>query len=293
LGRRHPFEALTSPTQQILGANGVNLCAEAFGDPAHPTLLLISGSSGSMDWWRTEFCRRLAEGERRVVRYDHRDTGQSAHSKPGAPDYSGADLVADAVGLLDALGIDSAHVAGVSMGGGIGQVLALDHPERVASLTLMSTSPLGADLPPPTDALAARFADPVPPPDWSNRDEVIDYIVQDHRAYAGTLPFDADEVRGLAAIVVGRTIDIEASMTNHSLLSGGDPLRPRLGQITAPTLVIHGTEDPLFPLAHGEALAREIPGRLVAIEGMGHEVPPRPVWDQVIAAILEHTRGSD
>jgi pimeloyl-ACP methyl ester carboxylesterase len=278
---------------QMLPANGVYLCAETFGDPSHPSLLLISGASGSMDWWRTEFCRRLAEGGRRVVRYDHRDTGQSAHSKPGAPDYSGADLVADAVGLLDALGIETAHIAGTSMGGGIGQVLALDHPERVASLTLMSTSPLGADLPPPAEALAARFANPSPPPDWSNRDEVIDYIVEEHRAFTGTLAFDAGDVRTCAAGVVDRTIDIEASMTNHWLVGGGDPLRPRLGQITAPTLVIHGTQDPLFPLPHGEALAREIPGRLLAIDGMGHEVPPRPVWDQVIPAILEHTRASD
>jgi pimeloyl-ACP methyl ester carboxylesterase len=279
--------------QRMLAANGVNLCAETFGDRSHRPLLLISGASGSMDWWRTEFCRRLAEGGRPVVRYDHRDTGQSGHSKPGAPDYSGADLVADAVGLLDALGIESAHIAGISMGGGIGQALALDHPERVTSLTLMSTSPLGADLPPPTDALAARFANPAPPPDWSSRDEVIDFIVEEHRAFTGTLPFDADELRALAAGVVDRTIDIDASMTNHWLVDGGDSLRPRLGQITAPTLVIHGTEDPLFPLAHGEALAREIPGRLLAIDGMGHEVPPRPVWDEVIAAILEHTRASD
>jgi pimeloyl-ACP methyl ester carboxylesterase len=275
-----------------LEVNGVDLCAEAFGDESSPPILLISGLSGSMDWWRTEFCRRLAQDGRRVVRYDHRDTGQSAHSKPGAPGYTGDDLAADAIGLLDALGIESAHIAGVSMGGGIGQVLALEHPERVASLTLMSTSPGGADLPSVTERLAAHFANPAPAPDWSNRDEVIDYIVEEHRPYSAALHFDDDEVRTVAAIVVDRTIDIEASMTNHSLLDGGgDPLRPRLGQITAPTLVIHGTEDPLFPLAHGQALAREIPGHLLAIEGMGHEVPPRPVWDEVIAAILQLTRS--
>jgi pimeloyl-ACP methyl ester carboxylesterase len=274
---------------QILNANGVNLCVEQFGDPSHPPILLISGASGSMDWWRTEFCERLAQAGRRVIRYDHRDTGQSAHSKPGAPDYTGADLVADAVGLLDALDVESAHIAGISMGGGIGQVLALDHPERVASLTLMSTTAGGSDLPPVTESLAARFANPAPPPDWSNRDEVIDYIVDDQRAYTGTLPFDADEARLLAGVVVDRTADIEASMTNHSLLGGGDPLRPRLAQISAPTLVIHGSADPLFPPAHGEALAREIPGRLLVIAGMGHEVPPPAAWDEVVGAILEHT----
>jgi pimeloyl-ACP methyl ester carboxylesterase len=273
--------------RQMLHANGVDLCAEEFGQPPDPAILLISGASGSMDWWRTEFCVRLANAGRRVVRYDHRDTGQSAHSTAGAPDYTGPDLVADAIGVLDALDIERADIVGISMGGGIGQVLALDHPERVASLTLMSTSPGGSDLPPPTAALAATFADPPAPPDWSNRDEVIDYLVEQQRTHAGTLPFDADETRELATIVVDRTSDIEASMTNHFMLGGGDPLRPRLGQIAAPTLVIHGTADPLFPLAHGEALAREIPGStLLAVEGMGHEVPPRPAWDEVIEAIL-------
>src|SRR4051794_15025818 len=220
-----------------LEVNGVDLCAESFGDESSPPILLISGSSGSMDWWRTEYWRRLVEGGRRGVRYDHPDTGPSAPSKPGAPDYTSDDLVADAVGVLDALGIDSAHLAGVSMGGGIGQVLALEHPERVASLTLMSTSPGGADLPPVSERLAARFANPAPAPDWSDRDEVIDYIVEEHRPYSAALHFDDDEVRTVAATVVDRTIDIEASMTNHSLLDGGgDPLRPRLRQITAPTL---------------------------------------------------------
>src|SRR4051812_23759529 len=111
--------------QQQLEANGVNLCAETFGDNSHPALLLVSGATASMDGWRTEFCRRLAEGGRHVIRYDHRDTGQSAHSKPGAPDYTGPDLVADLAGVLDALGIESAHIAGISMGGGLGQALAL------------------------------------------------------------------------------------------------------------------------------------------------------------------------
>ena len=272
---------------QLVKASNADLCVDTFGNPRNPALILIGGATSSMDWWRTAFCERLADRGLFVVRYDHRDTGQSTHSKAGSPDYTGTDLVADVVAILDALGVDRAHVAGISMGGGLGQALALEYPERICSLTLIATSPGGSDLPPPKE-----IADPPAPPDWSNRDEVIAYLVEAYRPYSGALWFDEDEVRSVAAAVVDRSIDIEAS-SNHWLLGGdGDPLRPRLGDLQAPTLVVHGTDDPMFPLGHGEALAREIPGaRLLVIEGMGHEVPPPPAWDEVVAAILELTRS--
>jgi pimeloyl-ACP methyl ester carboxylesterase len=281
--------------RRALTANGVELCVEEFGDPSRPALLLISGMSGSMDWWRTAFCERLAAGGLRVIRYDQRDTGESVHSPAGRPDYTGEDLVADIVGLLDALGLERAHLAGVSMGGAIAQAVAFEHPGRVATLTLMSTSTGGGDdLPPPEARLREYWANPPAAPDWHDRDAVIDYLVEDHRAYTGTLPFDEDEVRNVAAIVVDRTRDIEASETNHALLGGEGPdLRTRLGDIEAPTLVIHGTHDPLFPLPHGQMLAREIPNaRLLVVEGMGHEVPPPPAWDEVISALVAHTRAA-
>jgi pimeloyl-ACP methyl ester carboxylesterase len=285
---------LTKPDEtnrRLVRANGVDLCVETFGDPASPAILLIGGAASSMDWWEDELCERLASGPRFVIRYDLRDTGQSVTYEPGAPEYTGLDLVSDAVGLLDALGIARAHVVGTSMGGGIAQRLALDHADRVASLILMSTSPGDPDLPPMSDELAAAFADPTPPPDWSDRAAVVDHVVEDLRAYEGSLPFDEERKRALAARIVDRTLNIESTMTNHWILEGGgEPVRPRLGEIRAPTLVLHGTEDPLFPLAHGEALAERIPGaRLLPLEGMGHQFPPQPVWDQVVAAILAHT----
>jgi pimeloyl-ACP methyl ester carboxylesterase len=271
-------------------ANGVELCVQTFGDLASPAILLIGGAASSMDWWEDEFCERLASGPRFVIRYDLRDTGQSVSYEPGAPQYSGADLVADAVGVLDALRVARAHVVGISMGGGITQHLALDHADRVASLTLISTSPGGPDLPPMSDELRARFEESPPEPDWSDRQAVVDYIVEGLRPYAGTLRFDEEEMRALAGTIVDRTVNIASSMKNHWILEGGEPVRPRLGEIRAPTLVLHGTEDPLFPYGHAEALAAEIPGaRLLPLEGMGHEMPPRPVWDQAVAAILEHT----
>jgi pimeloyl-ACP methyl ester carboxylesterase len=278
----------SQPTKVL--ANGVELCVQTFGDPESPAILLIGGAASSMDWWEEEFCERLSSGARFVIRYDLRDTGQSVSYEPGAPQYDGTDLVTDAVGVLDALRVSRAHIVGISMGGGIAQHLALDHADRVASLTLISTSPGGPDLPPMSDELRARFEDPAPEPDWSDRQAVVDYLVEDLRPFAGTLPFDEAAMRALVGRIVDRTSNIASTTTNHSILAGGEALRPRLREITAPTLVLHGTEDPLFPYGHGEALAAEIPGaRLLPLEGVGHEVPPRPVWDQVVGAILDHT----
>jgi pimeloyl-ACP methyl ester carboxylesterase len=286
---------LTAParSKQTLVANGVGICAETFGDPADPALLLIMGASAPMEWWDDEFCEQLADGGRYVIRYDHRDTGESVSYEPGAPGYTGADLTSDAVGLLGALGLDRAHLVGISMGGGIAQEIALDHPDRVATLTLISTSPAvsGAadrNLPSMSAEASARFA-AIATPDWSDREAVIDYIVAQERACAGSIPFDEERFRAYAVRVFDRTINIESAMTNHDLMESAPGSKGSLDEITAPTLVIHGTEDPLFPLPHGEALAEEIPGaRLLTLERVGHELP-RETWDRVVPAILDHT----
>ena len=126
---------------RIIGVNGVDLCVDTTSDAADPAILLISGMGGSMDWWEEEFSQRLAAGRRFVIRYDHRDTGRSVSYPAGAPGYTGADLAADVVGVLDAFGRRSAHLAGISMGGALAQQVALAHPDHVDSLALMSTSP--------------------------------------------------------------------------------------------------------------------------------------------------------
>jgi pimeloyl-ACP methyl ester carboxylesterase len=272
----------------MVQANGVELCVETFGDRADPPLLLIMGSSASMDWWEDGFCERLSAGPRFVVRYDQRDTGRSVSYEAGAPGYAFRDLVADAAALVDELDLGRVHLVGMSMGGAIAQVAALDHPGRVASLTLISTSPAvggGPDLPSMSAETAAEFG--VDPPDWSDRDAVIDYML--HLARTSASPsrrFDDEAFRELAGRVLDRSDDVEASMTNHDLIDTGDPPTGRLADLAIPTLVVHGRDDPVLPFEHGQALAQEIPGaRLLALDSTGHELP-RETWDVVVPAIL-------
>src|SRR3712207_4648361 len=145
--------------ERIVRANGVDLCVQTSGDRADPPILPIMGGASSMDWWDEGFCERLMAGSRFVIRYDHRDTGRSISYEPGAAPYSLRDLAEDAVGLLDAFSLVSAHLVSMSVGGWIGQLVALDHPDRVASLTLISTSPTAGpsdpDLPAMSEGLQA------------------------------------------------------------------------------------------------------------------------------------------
>jgi pimeloyl-ACP methyl ester carboxylesterase len=276
--------------ERVIKANGVELCTESFGDPADLPILLIMGTGASMLWWEEGFCRMLADGGRFVIRYDHRDTGRSATYPPGQPGYTAAELTTDAVGVLDAYEIGAAHLVGVSAGGGCAQELALDYPDRVLSLVLISTSPavpIDRALPPPT-AQFGQFVSTVEV-DWSDPESVIDYLVDYERLLEGRQrPFDEAAVRDFVCRDVERTRDI-AALQNHDVMPQGQSSTKTLSSIGAPTLVIHGTADPMFPIGHGEALADEIPGgRLLPLEGAGHGVA-RADWDRIAEAILRHT----
>lgn len=269
----------------LLDVRGARLAVSTFGAEGDPAVLLVGGSGASMDWWEPEFCASLARAGRYVIRYDHRDTGESTSYPPGKPGYRWEDLVADAVGVLAALEVPRAHVVGISMGGAIAQLLALDHPERVSTLTLIATT-AGAgdpDLPP------GRFAEPAEP-DWTDREAVIEYhVAWQRQAASRSRPFDEAAVREVAATAHDRTTSAESAARNHHHTEGGGPWRHRLPAITAPALVLHGTEDPLFPLPHGEALAREIPNaRLVALPGAGHELA-RVDLPVVLRELIAHT----
>ncbi|MFL5923625.1 MAG: alpha/beta fold hydrolase [Gaiellaceae bacterium] len=278
----------------MIEANGAELCTEQFGDPEDPPILVVMGIGGSMLWWEEGFCRMLAEGGRLVIRYDHRDTGRSVNYEPGAPEYTGTDLVADAVGVLDAYGIPAAHVVGVSAGGAFAQLLALAFPNRVLSLVLISTSPATPGerrLPPPTEAYGRFLA--TADVDWSDRESVIDYLVGYSQMLAGgERLFDETAAHELVRRDVERAHNIAAS-ENHAALPEGEGTHAPLSSIAVPTLVIHGTADPMFPLEHGQAVAEEIPGaRLLTLEGAGHGVD-RADWETIVRAILGHTSTRD
>ena len=274
-------------TEQLVDVNGVVLCAEAFGDPEHPALLLIHGTGSTMLSWQEELCERLAAAGRFVIRYDSRDAGRST-ATVGPPGYTVRDLAADAIGVLRRFGATRGHLVGMSGGASAAQLAALDHPSRVATLTLACATPgipgvETRDLPSPTVGFPAA-----PAVDWSDRDAVVAYLVEAERPYAAR--FDEAGARALMQRVVDRAIDIRAAATKPFEVDSGAPWRRRLGLIAVPTLVVHGRQDPMFPPAHGRALAAEIPGaELLVIDGMGHEHVPPSTWDLVVPAILRHT----
>ena len=179
------------------------------------------------------------------------------------------------------------------MGGAIAQLVALDHPGRVLSLTLIATGPAapGADDPDlPSMAAETRAEFMLGEPDWSDRAAVIDHLVHLGRVSAArSRAFEEAAFRDIAGRVFDRTANIASSMKNHNTMDGGQRWRERLGELTVPTLVVHGTEDPVLPYGHSQALVRDIPGaELLALEQTGHELP-REVWDVVVPAILRHT----
>ena len=187
-------------TTRTIRADGIEIATEAFGNPAHPPVLLIMGAMASMLWWPEEFCERLAGQGRYVIRYDNRDTGLSTKYEPGEPPYTLDDMADDAIRVLDGYGIGAAHFVGMSLGGMIAQLAALKHPARVATVTAISTSPIGTDtshLPQMTQAYMEHSAK-ADGMDWSDRAQVIGFMVADARALAGTAhPHDAAGAKDL------------------------------------------------------------------------------------------------
>lgn len=290
-------------SERLVPANGVELCVQTFGRATDPPMLLIGNSMLS---WPDELCDRLAEGRRFVVRYDLRDTARSTTVDPDAPAYTLRDLVVDAAGLLDALDLPRAHIVGYGPGGWIAQLLALDHPDRIASLALIATRPVApgpndADLPEHEPAMMDELFS-TPEPNWADRSAVIDHFVETARSLSGTGRFDEADARDSVTRIFERTVatmpagvdpatahQANQMSTVFAALDSGDRWRERLGTITAPTLVVHGESDPFFPIGNAEALAAEIPGAtLLQLPDTGQGLPGR-THDIVAEALVRHT----
>ncbi|AQZ60613.1 alpha/beta hydrolase [[Actinomadura] parvosata subsp. kistnae] len=294
---------------KFITSGNVLLWSERFGDPADPAVLLIMGTSTPGLGWPDELVDRLVSGGRHVIRFDHRDTGRSDCVDFAAHPYTLGDLAGDAVAVLDAYGIPAAHIAGASLGGAIAQWLAVHRPERVRTLTLIMTGPMGADAGPAwARALSGQEPDPddLPPPaarflDHIMRSATVPRTTREEHLAAGletwrvlngeVLPFDEEAARRLVQESYDAARD-PAAAANHDLagrVMTADRLVP-LSSIKAPTLVVHGTEDPLRPLPHGEAVAGQIPGaRLETIPGMGHSFLSPGLPRRIADLILRHT----
>ncbi len=271
-----------------IDSGGAELCIQTAGEPSDPAVLLIHGASASMLWWEAELCEQLAARGRFVVRYDQRDTGRSSTYPVGAPGYGMRDLAADAVAILDALGIDRAHVVGRSMSGGVALILAVDHPERVASVTFMATTTGEPGLPDPTPEFRDATAEPAPDP--ADREAMVGHLVRGIVAYHGTSGLtDRDHVEQVVRADLARSRDYAATLTNHFAQRFEGPRNGSFGDISAPALIMHGELDPIFPLAHARALERAIPGaRLQVLTDTGHELPVGR-WPDFVEILWQHT----
>ncbi|MEV0367140.1 alpha/beta fold hydrolase [Nocardia fusca] len=263
----------------------ITLGIESFGDDDAPLVLLAGGTT--MLSWPDALCERLAAGGHRVVRYDLRDSGESTTTDPEAPAYTLRDLAADAAALADALGGGPAHLAGIGVGGMVAQVAVLDHPGAFSALTLVGTravapGPPDDDLPDHDRATMSRlFARPMP--DWADREAVAEFAA----AGAEIRGDDPVAARTLAARVWERTPGTAPTvqMANQmgmvfSRLDCTPRWRERLPEIEVPTLVVHGRRDRFFPVGHGEAIAREIPGaRLLVLEEAATAIPDAAVGE--------------
>jgi len=277
-------------TERMLEFNGVSMCTDSFGNRSDPPVLLIMGATASMLGWPDGFCERLAAAGRFVIRYDNRDTGRSTTYSPGSANYSLQDMAEDAVGVLDAYELKAAHIVGMSLGGMIAQIIALQHPDRVLSVAAVASSPVEKehlDLPGIDDKFSDFFWTATTL-DWTDEDAVVEFMLGRGRLMVGSgHAFNEARARETAVRDFRRAINYQSQM-NHTLVETGD-WRDRVRQIAKPFLVIHGTEDPILPLAHGVALAQRVNGAsLVTLDGTGHELHESD-WDDIIGALVGHT----
>jgi len=291
-------ESVTLVVMPTIAVNDIDICYESFGPDDAPPLLLVMGLGAQMTLWQPGFVSELLERGFRVIRFDNRDAGLSTKTDGPPPDvmamyaafaaghpieapYTLSLLAADAVGLLDALDIPAAHIVGASMGGMIVQTIAIEHPDRVLSLTsIMSTTGHTEVGQPDPEAMMALLS-PAP----EGRDAAIEASINTTRLIAGDL-FDVDQARQLATESYDRCFHPAGTMFQIAAIAASGDRTEGLQQLDVPTLVIHGRQDPLVTLSGGTATAEAVPGAELLVFGlMGHDMP-KVYWPQMADSIF-------
>lgn len=286
------FEYSKVMSERIVKFGDVKIATESFGEAKDSPVLLVMGATASMLWWNAEFCQKLADKEHFVIRYDNRDTGRSTAYEPGTINYSIEDLANDAFAVLDAYRIEKANIVGMSLGGLITQMMALHHPPRVLSTAIISSTIFGLEDPsiPPMDEKILELFGTAGNVDWKDERSATDFMVANVRLQAGTrYKFDEDAARKLATDEFRRAKNIH-SMMNHAMIDGGEQYYNRAQEIDVPTLVIHGTADPVNAFVHAKILSKTVPNaELLALDNAGHELPYQD-FDLMVDAIDKNIR---
>jgi pimeloyl-ACP methyl ester carboxylesterase len=292
-----PVGSRTGMAEERAQANGIEIVYETIGDPADPALLLVMGLGMQLIHWDRELCERLAERGFHVIRFDNRDAGHSTQIDAPVPNVMRAmaglrvdapylldDMADDAFGLLDHLGIEAAHVAGVSMGGMIAQTMAIRRPERVLSLTSIMSTTGERRVGRPKLRVWSVLTRRAP----RDEDGYVEHFVRVFRAIGSKgFPFDEGRMRELAAATFERGDNPAGTGRQLAAIMASRDRTEGLRGLRVPTTVFHGRSDPLVPFRGGRATARAVPGaKLIAIPGMGHDLP-REVWPQLVDAIVE------
>ncbi|MGY6662615.1 MAG: alpha/beta fold hydrolase [Glycocaulis sp.] len=281
---------------EIFVDNGsVKICAQGFGDPEGEPLLLIMGATASMLWWPHGLMEAFAKAGFYAVRFDHRDTGRSTCVPPGQAAYSIHDMADDALAVMDRFGWDSAHIAGMSLGGLLSQLIALRNPDRVRTLTLIASEIFG-DPGVETRPISPEILDcfnSLGEVDWQDRDSATDFLARLSVVTGSSMrPPRLQAYAELARAEFDRAVNL-LSRFNHANLDGASPWADRTHDIRTRVLVIHGDHDIVIDPAHAQAITRATPhSRLIMMEGAGHELHPDD-WPEIVAQITDHAaRGA-
>lgn len=278
--------------ERMVKNNEVEIFTQSFGEEKNPAILLISGATVSMLYWDEKFCKQLAANGFFVIRFDNRDVGKSTFYESGKSNYDIVDLTNDVIAILDDYQINQVHLVGMSLGGLISQIAAINYPDKIQTVTLFATGPWGDSDPniPEMDPRILNFHSKASSVDWTNEDSVVNYLIKGSKLMSGKKEFERERIENFIRAEFNRASNY-ISMFNHATLAGGEMFLNRLDEIQQPTLVIHGTDDKIWHYRNASVLVRKIKkSELLTLVGTGHELHSQD-WDMIIEGITKHIKG--